>query len=70
MQTNTEPRVAKIKKKRRIYKNSSRKIWVLTKKSSFMQRILDYVRSGHNFYAKGEIPTLKLFEFYEKIEAR
>ncbi len=43
------------------------KIWVFTLKSSFMQRIADYVRTGHQAYISGVTDTRKIFDTWEKL---
>jgi hypothetical protein len=45
------------------------KIWVFTHKSAFMQRVADYVRTGHQAYIKGVTVTESMFKTYEKLLA-
>jgi hypothetical protein len=44
-----------------------KKIWVFTHKSAFMQRIADYVRTGHQAYFQGVTETTKIFATWEKL---
>lgn len=43
------------------------KIWVFTLKSAFMQRVCDYVRTGHKAYISGVTDTSKIFNTWEKL---
>lgn len=43
------------------------KCFVITVKSSFMQRIADLVRTGHRWYVTGEISHEKLDSFYDRM---
>lgn len=43
------------------------KIWVFTHKAAFMQRIADYVRTGHQAYISGITATDKIFPTWEKL---
>lgn len=43
------------------------KIWVFTHKAAFMQRISDYVRTGHQAYISGITATEKIFPTWEKL---
>lgn len=45
------------------------KTWVFTSKAAFMQRIQDYVRTGHIWYIQGVIQTAKVPKFSEKMTA-
>lgn len=45
------------------------KLWVLNSKTAFMQRIADYVRTGHKWYVLGQIDPEKLFRFWDKMTA-
>jgi hypothetical protein len=44
-----------------------KKIWVFTHKAAFMQRIADYVRTGHQAYISGITATEKIFPTWEKL---
>lgn len=48
-------------------KKPIQKIWVFTQKAAFMQRIADYVRTGHQAYIKGVTDTDKIFPTWEKL---
>lgn len=43
------------------------KTWVFTSKAAFMQRIQDYVRTGHRLYIQGVIATQKVPMFAAKM---
>jgi hypothetical protein len=43
------------------------KIAVFTKKAGYMQRIADYVRTGHIHYVQGKITLEKVFGFHDKM---
>jgi hypothetical protein len=43
------------------------KIWVFTHKSAFMQRVADYVRTGHQAYIQGVTDTPKMHATYERL---
>ena len=43
------------------------KIWVFTHKAAFMQRIADYVRTGHQAYIQGVTETSKMHATWEKL---
>jgi len=43
------------------------KTWVFTSKAAYMQRIQDYVRTGHSVFIQGVIPTAKVPAFAEKM---
>jgi hypothetical protein len=45
----------------------TKKIWVFTQKSAFMQRVADYVRTGHQAYIRGVTPTETIFNTWEKL---
>lgn len=45
------------------------KTWVFTSKSAYMQRIQDYVRTGHNWFTQGVIQSAKVPAFAEKMSA-
>jgi hypothetical protein len=45
------------------------RIWVFTTKSVYMQRLSDYVRTGHQAYIKGVTVTEKIFPTFEKLVA-
>lgn len=45
-------------------------IFVFTKKTAFMQRLADLVRSGHCTYVQGEIPLDKTAAFVSKMASR
>lgn len=45
------------------------KTWVFTSKSAFMQRIQDYVRTGHIWHIQGLISNEKVPKFAEKMYA-
>lgn len=47
----------------------TKKIWVFTQKSAFMQRVADYVRTGHQAYIKGKTDTSKIFKTFDKLVA-
>jgi hypothetical protein len=47
--------------------NLQMKTWVFTSKAAYMQRIQDYVRTGHNWYLQGVIPSEKVPAFAEKM---
>lgn len=44
-----------------------KKIWVFTQKAAFMQRLSDYVRTGHQAYISGVTATEKIFPTWEKL---
>ena len=44
-----------------------KKIWVFTHKAAFMQRIADYIRTGHQAYISGITATEKIFPTWEKL---
>ena len=44
-----------------------KKIWVFTQKAAFMQRVADYVRTGHQAYIRGVTATETIFNTYEKL---
>lgn len=44
-----------------------KKIWVFTHKAAFMQRIADYVRTGHQAYISGITAIEKIFPTWEKL---
>lgn len=44
-----------------------KKIWVFDHKAAFMQRIADYVRTGHQAYICGITDTEKIFATWEKL---
>ncbi|CAM3735655.1 hypothetical protein POHY109586_21425 [Polaromonas hydrogenivorans] len=43
------------------------KTWVFTSKAAYMQRIQDYVRTGHSVFIQGVIATAKVPAFAEKM---
>ena len=43
------------------------KTWVFTSKAAYMQRIQDYVRTGHQLYIQGVIATAKVPAFAQKM---
>jgi len=43
------------------------KTWVFTSKAAYMQRVQDYVRTGHCMYVQGVIATAKVPAFAEKM---
>ena len=43
----------------------TKKIWVFTQKAAFMQRVADYVRTGHQAYIRGVTATETIFSTYE-----
>ena len=43
------------------------KIWVFTHKAAFMQRIADYVRTGHQAYIQGATDTPKMHTTWERL---
>jgi hypothetical protein len=43
------------------------KIWVFTQKAAFMQRLSDYVRTGHQAYISGVTATERIFPTWEKL---
>jgi hypothetical protein len=45
----------------------TKKIWVFTSKAAFMQRVADYVRTGHQAYIRGVTPTETIFTTWEKL---
>ena len=45
----------------------TKKIWVFTQKAAFMQRVADYVRTGHQAYIRGVTATETIFSTYEKL---
>lgn len=45
----------------------TKKIWVFTQKATFMQRLSDYVRTGHQAYVSGVTATEKIFPTWEKL---
>jgi hypothetical protein len=45
----------------------TKKLFVFTKKSVYMQRIADYVRTGHQAYINGLTDTEKIFTTYDKL---
>lgn len=48
-------------------KTPVKKIWVFTQKSAFMQRVADYVRTGHQAYFQGVTDVSKIFQTWEKL---
>ena len=46
------------------------KTWVFTSKAAYMQRIQDYVRTGHHLFIQGSIATQKVPKFAEKMNSR
>lgn len=44
-----------------------KKIWVFDHKAAFMQRLADYVRTGHQAYIQGTTETAKIFPTWEKL---
>lgn len=44
-----------------------KKIWVFDHKAAFMQRIADYVRTGHQAYIQGTTEAGKIFPTWEKL---
>lgn len=45
----------------------TRKIWVFTHKSAFMQRVADYVRTGHQAYIKGVTDAENIFDTWQRL---
>jgi hypothetical protein len=43
------------------------KTWVFTSKAAYMQRIQDYVRTGHSLYIQGVLATAKVPAFAQKM---
>jgi hypothetical protein len=43
------------------------KIWVFTHKAAFMQRVSDYVRTGHQAYIQGATDAAKIHQTWEKL---
>jgi len=43
------------------------KLWVFTHKAAFMQRIADYVRTGHQAYIQGFTATEKMHSTWERL---
>ena len=43
------------------------KIWVFTHKAAFMQRVADYVRTGHQAYIQGLTATTKMHSTWERL---
>jgi hypothetical protein len=43
------------------------KTWVFTSKAAYMQRVQDYVRTGHHLFVQGVIATPKVPAFAEKM---
>ena len=44
-----------------------KKIWVITSKMAYMQRIADYVRTGHQAYIRGVTATEKIHQTWDKL---
>jgi hypothetical protein len=44
-----------------------KRIWVFDHKAAFMQRLADYVRTGHQAYIQGTTETAKIFPTWEKL---
>ncbi len=50
-------------------KTPVKKIWVFTHKAAFMQRIADFVRTGHQAFFQGVTDTSKMHATWEKLAA-
>lgn len=53
--------------KKNILNQKTPKLWVLSGKTAYMQRIADYVRTGHKWYIQGVSEPEKIFKLWDKL---
>lgn len=53
--------------KKNVLNQKTPKLWVLTGKTAYMQRIADYVRTGHKWYIQGVTEPEKIFRLWDKL---